>query len=208
MVGLIQSGSSANKPTFATTSLSQISDKALVRSIADGDKAALKLLYLRHREHVYRFVVRLTGAEQVADEVVNDVFLAAWRHADKFEGKSEVSTWLLGIARFKAISACRRPCETLLDERAAAVIEDPADGPATSVEKRQRIDALRSCLAKLAPIHRDVINLIYYQGDKIEEVARSIGVPVNTVKTRLHYARIRLGELLTEAGIDRAWVTM
>jgi RNA polymerase sigma-70 factor (ECF subfamily) len=53
-----------------------------------------------------------------------------------------------------------------------------------------------------------VIKLIYYQGNKIEEVARSVGVPVNTVKTRLHHARIRLGEVLTEAGIDRAWAAM
>jgi RNA polymerase sigma-70 factor (ECF subfamily) len=186
----------------------QISDEALVRSIADGDKAGFRVLYLRHRERVYRFVLRLTGSDEVADEVVNEVFLAVWRYAGQFEGKSRVATWLLGIARFKAISVCRRRSESQLDGRAAAVIEDLADSPAVSIEKRQRSDVLQRCLAKLTPIHRDMINLIYYQGRKIEEVARSTGAPVSTIKTRLHYARNHMAELLAEAGVDRAWLSV
>lgn len=206
MVGHLQSN--LNTARFDTAPLSQISDKALVRSIADGSKDALKLLYLRHRERVYRFVVRITGVEALGDEVVNDVFFAAWRHAQRFEGKSEVATWLLSIARYKAISACRRSTEVPLDERATALIEDPTESPASSIEKRQRVDILRKCLAMLTPVHRDVIDLIYYQGNKIEQVARATGAPVSTVKTRLHYARIRLAELLTQAGVDRAWVAV
>jgi RNA polymerase sigma-70 factor, ECF subfamily len=206
MVGHVQSN--LNTAGYDTTPLSPISDKALVRSIADGNKAALKLLYLRHRERVYRFVVRITGVESLADELVNDVFLAAWRHAQRFEGKCEVATWLLSIARYRAISACRRSTEVPLDERAAALIEDPMESPASSIERRQRVDILRKCLAKLTPVHRDVIDLIYYQGNKIEQVARATGAPVSTVKTRLHYARIRLAELLIQAGVDRAWVAV
>ena len=204
MSGHIQS----NTARFDSTPGNQISDQALVRSIAEGNKAALKLLYLRHRERVYRFVVRLTGMESVADDVVNEVFLSAWRHAGEFKGKSQVATWLLGIARFKAISECRRSCEAPLDERAAEAIVDPADNPALSAEKRERSDILQKCLAKLTPVHRDVLNLIYYQGRKIEEVARSTGAPVSTIKTRLHYARNRLAELLVEAGVDRAWAAI
>jgi RNA polymerase sigma-70 factor (ECF subfamily) len=206
MVGHVQSN--LNTAGYDTTPLSPISDKALVRSIADGNKAALKLLYLRHRERVYRFVVRITGVESLADELVNDVFLAAWRHAQRFEGKCEVATWLLSIARYRAISACRRSTEVPLDERAAALIEDPMESPASSIERRQRVDILRKCLAKLTPVHRDVIDLIYYRGNKIEQVARATGAPVSTVKTRLHYARIRLAELLIQAGVDRAWVAV
>jgi RNA polymerase sigma-70 factor (ECF subfamily) len=86
------------------------------------------------------------------------------------------------------------------------LIEDPANSPATCIEKRQRNDILQRCLGKLTPSHRDVINLIYYQGKKIEEVARLSGTPVATIKTRLHYARNRLTDLLSEAGVDRAWV--
>jgi RNA polymerase sigma-70 factor (ECF subfamily) len=201
MVGHVQSNiasaSNAEPRSF-------ISDRKLLHLIAEGDKAALKLLYLRHREKVYRFVVRLAGTESVADEVINEVFVSAWRNAEDFKGESQVGSWLLGIARFKAISACRRRVEAPWDEYAAANIADPADSPAVSAEKRERSDILQQCLAKLTPSHRNVLNLIYFQGRKIEEVARSTGAPASTVKTRLHYARSRMADLLTEAGIDRA----
>jgi RNA polymerase sigma-70 factor, ECF subfamily len=186
----------------------QISDRVLVELMAHGDKDALKLLYLRHCERVHRFVLRLAGTESLADEVVNEVFLSAWRHAGRFQGKSQVATWLLSIARFKTVSEYRRRREFPLDEHACAAVEDPADGPAASVEKCERRDILENCLAKLAPIHREVINLIYYRDQKIEETARSIGAPAATVKTRLHYARNRMAQLLSEAGIDRTWVSI
>jgi RNA polymerase sigma-70 factor (ECF subfamily) len=192
----------------SATAPAELSDKVLVQLIAEEDKRALKLLYVRHHDRVRRFVTHLTGNESTAEEVVNEVFLEAWRHAAEFEGRSQVATWLMSIARFKAISECRRRSEAQLDERSAAIIEDPSDTPAVSMDKRERGDILQRCLAKLTPLHREVINLIYYQGKKIEEVARSTGAPINTVKTRMHHARLRMAELLAEAGVDRAWVAI
>jgi RNA polymerase sigma-70 factor (ECF subfamily) len=186
----------------------ELSDKALVQLMAEGDKRALKLLYVRHQQRLCRFVIRLTGNDSTAEDVVNEVFLQAWRHAHEFEGRSQVATWLLSIARFKAISECRRRSEAQLDEKAAATIEDVSDSPSISMEKTERSDILRECLAKLTPIHREVINLVYYQGKKIEEVARYTGAPASTIKTRMHYARSRMAELLAEAGVDRAWATI
>jgi RNA polymerase sigma-70 factor (ECF subfamily) len=193
---------------ISTAAPAELSDKALVQLIADEDKRALKLLYVRHHDRVRRFVTRLTGNESTAEEVVNEVFLEVWRHAGQFEGRSQVATWLMSIARFKAISECRRRSEAQLDERSAAVIEDPSDTPATSMHKRERSDILQKCLAKLTPLHREVINRIYYQGQKIEEVAQFTGAPINTIKTRMHHARLRMAELLAEAGVDRAWVAI
>jgi RNA polymerase sigma-70 factor (ECF subfamily) len=204
-IGHLQSNTSTK---FIATTLVELSDKALVQSIADEDKRALKLLYLRHHDRVRRFVTRLTGNESTAEEVVNEVFLEVWRHAAQFEGRSQVATWLLSIARFKAITECRRRSEAQLDERSAAIIEDPSDTPAVSMDKRERSDILHRCLGRLTPLHREVINLIYYQGKKIEEVAQFTGAPVNTVKTRMHHARLRMSELLAEAGVDRAWVAI
>jgi RNA polymerase sigma-70 factor (ECF subfamily) len=103
---------------------SEISDRTLVQFIADRDKAALKLLYLRHSARVYRFVARLTGSEFAAEETVNEVFLEVWRDARQFRGKSQVATWLLGIARFKALSQYRRRSEVPLDRHAQHLIED------------------------------------------------------------------------------------
>jgi RNA polymerase sigma-70 factor (ECF subfamily) len=188
--------------------LARISDKALMASVAAGDTRALKLLYVRHSGRVFRFIVRLVGNEATAEEVLNEVFLDAWRQADRFEARSQVATWLMSIARFKAIAECRRRAELQLDEKLAAVIEDPADSPVASLAKRQRSDILRACLAKLTPSHREVINLVYYQGNKVEDVARLSGTPINTVKTRMHYARSRMAELLAVAGVDRAWIAI
>jgi RNA polymerase sigma-70 factor (ECF subfamily) len=204
-IGHTQSNTSAK---FGTAAPAELSDKALVQLMADEDTRALKLLYLRHHDRVRRFVMRLTGNESTAEEVVNEVFLEAWRHAGEFEGRSQVATWLMSIARFKAISVCRRHSEAQLDDRTAAVIEDLSDTPSTSMEKHQRSAILQKCLTKLTPIHREVINLIYYQGKKIEEVAQFTGAPVSTIKTRMHYARSRMADLLAEAGIDRAWVAI
>jgi RNA polymerase sigma-70 factor (ECF subfamily) len=189
-------------------SLTDASDRELVKSIVDGDKAALKALYSRHHVLIYWYAVRLSGFESTADEVVNDVIVAVWRPARPFEGKSQVATWLQGIVRFKAIWQCRRRSEAPLDQRASALIEDPADDLATSIEKRQRMDILQKCLATLASTHREVIALIYYQGRKIEEVAHLTGKPVSTIKTRLHYARSRMAEALAEVGVDRAWLVV
>jgi RNA polymerase sigma-70 factor, ECF subfamily len=187
---------------------SEVSDEALVRSMADGDKRALKILYMRHHVRVFRFIMRLTGDELAAEDVVNEVFLEAWRRADKFEGRSQVATWLMAIARFRAVTRCKRRSEAQLDERAAAVIEDPSDTPSIAFQKRERNEILRRCLGKLTPLHREVINQIYYQEKKIDEVARFTGVPVNTIKTRMHYARARMAELLVEAGVDQSWLAI
>jgi RNA polymerase sigma-70 factor, ECF subfamily len=138
--------------------MSEVSDRTLVQFIADGDKAALKLLYLRHSARVYRFVARLTGSEAAAEEAVTDVFLAVWRDARRFKAKSQVATWLLGMARFKSLSQSRCRPEMPLDRYAQGLIEHASDRPAALNKKRWRCDILQK--STLAPIHREVINLI------------------------------------------------
>src|SRR5437588_9226417 len=103
------------------------SDEALIRLVADGDKRAMQVLYARHNVRVYRFILRLTGNQTLAEDLVSEVFLDVWRQADAFEAKSQASTWLLAIARYKALSALRRRTDEHLDDQMAANIEDTAD---------------------------------------------------------------------------------
>jgi RNA polymerase sigma-70 factor (ECF subfamily) len=98
----------------------------------------------------------------------------------------------------------RRKGEEALDEEAARAIEDLADDPEVAVQKKERSAMLRRCWSKLSPEHRDIIDLVYYQEKAIVEVAEIVGIPENTVKTRMFYARKRLAELLKDAGLDRA----
>jgi RNA polymerase sigma-70 factor (ECF subfamily) len=136
--------------------LLHISDKVLVEFIADGDKAALRLLYLRYCRLVYRFAVRLTGSVSAAEETVNEVFLAVWRDARRFKGRSQVATWLLGIARFKALSQRRRRLELPRKGHAPGYVKDISDSSAASMENHQRRDILQKCVAVVSAIHRDI----------------------------------------------------
>jgi RNA polymerase sigma-70 factor (ECF subfamily) len=111
----------------------------------------------------------------------------------------------LAIARFKALSALRRRPDEELDEEAAGAIEDPSDDPGTALEKNDKSVMLRKCLTGLSAEHREIIDLVYYHEKSVEEVAEIVGIPQNTVKTRMFYARKRLAELLKAAGIDRGW---
>jgi RNA polymerase sigma-70 factor (ECF subfamily) len=137
--------------------------------------------------------------------MISEVFLEVWRQAGKFEGRSAVSTWLLAIARYKALSEIRRRREEWLDEEVAEAIEDQGDDPEVAVQKKDKSEALRKCLSALTAEHREVIDLVYYHEKSVEEVAEIVGIPENTVKTRMFYARKKLGELLKAAGIERGW---
>jgi RNA polymerase sigma-70 factor (ECF subfamily) len=183
----------------------QESDEALIGRVAAGDKLAMQVLFARHHVRVYRFVLRLVRDQTVAEDLINEVFLDVWRQANRFEARSAVSTWLLAIARFKALSALRRRPDEELDEEAAAAVEDPGDDPDLAVQKKDKSEALRRCLEALSPEHREIIDLVYYHEKSVEEVAEIVGIPENTVKTRMFYGRKRLSELLKAAGIDRGW---
>ena len=181
------------------------SDDVLIGRIATGDRLAMQVLFARHHVRVYRFVLRLVRDESVAEDLISEVFLDVWRQAGRFEGRSQVSTWLLAIARFKALSALRRRPDEELDEEAAEAIEDPSDDPEVALDKKDKSAAIRKCLEKLSAEHREIIDLVYYHEKSVEEVAQIVGIPENTVKTRMFYARKRLAALLKAAGIERGW---
>jgi len=180
------------------------SDEGLLKLMAEGDKSAIRALFARHGARVYRFVMRITGDSSIAEDVVNDVFLQAWRQADRFEARSRVSTWLLAIARRKAISSTRRCWDEQLDDGVSLAIEDPAGSPEDALCDRDRRAVLRRCLRHLTPAMREVIDLVYYHHKSVAEVAEIVAAPEKTVKTRMFYARKRLAELLAEEVIYTA----
>ena len=114
------------------------SDAALVDAIAAGDKHALQILYGRHHVKVYRFALRFLRDESTAEDMVSEVFIDVWRQADRFERRCQVSTWLLAIARNKALSNLRRRSNEQLDDEVAEFIEDPADNPEVTMQKQER----------------------------------------------------------------------
>lgn len=180
-------------------------DRDLLSAIARGDKRALEQLYVRHCTRVLRFLERMMGNRAMAEEVMSEVFLAAWQSAGRYEGRSEPLTWLLSIAHNKATSVLRRKRETsaLLDE--AEMMTDPADTPDVTAQKHDKAAIIRACMTALSTEHRTIIDLVYYQERSVSEAAEILAIPEGTVKTRMFHARKRLAELLAARGVDRGW---
>ncbi len=118
---------------------------------------------------------------------------------DASSSRSAVSTWLLAIARYKALSARRRPRDAELDDAAAGRVVDPADTPEVALQRKDDSDMLGRCLAQLSPEHCEVIDLVYYHEKSVAEVAAVVGIPEATVKTRMFYARKKLAQLVQAA---------
>ncbi|MCA1533540.1 sigma-70 family RNA polymerase sigma factor [Bradyrhizobium sp. NBAIM03] len=179
------------------------SDDMLLASIADGNRTAMHILYCRHNVRVYRFILRIVRDATTAEDLVSQVFLDVWRTAGQFQGRSQVSTWLLSIARFKALTAMRQRRFEDIDQEDVRQIPDGCDTPETSLDRSDTSAILRACVQKLSPAHREIINLVYYHEKSVEEVGQIIGIPQSTVKTRMFYARKQLADLLKGAGVDR-----
>lgn len=179
------------------------SDDMLLESIADGNRTAMHILYCRQNVRVYRFILRIVRDATTAEDLVSQVFLDVWRTAGQFQGRSQVSTWLLSIARFKALTAMRQRRFEDIDQEDVRQIADGCDTPETSLDRSDTSAILRACVQKLSPAHREIINLVYYHEKSVEEVGKIIGIPQSTVKTRMFYARKQLADLLKGAGVDR-----
>ena len=123
---------------FDRPSKHQQSETELIQSIAQGDKRAMHALFARHRLHLYRFALRLVADREAAEDLVSEVFLQVWRHANRFEGRCRVSTWLLAITRNRALSILRRRSMEKLDSGEAEAIPDHADDPEAAIQKKQQ----------------------------------------------------------------------
>src|SRR3978361_526295 len=178
------------------------SDEMLLEGIAQGGRNAMHILYARHKVRVYRFILRSVRHPTTAEDIVSQVFLDVWRTAGQFEGRLQVSTWLLSIARFKALTALRQRRHEDIDQDDMLEIADDADTPEASLDRSTTSAILRGCVTRLSPAHREIINLVYYHEKSVEEAGAIIGIPQSTVKTRMFYARKQLADLLKGAGVE------
>src|SRR6476659_6376555 len=186
----------ASVPAIAATAGQYSSDEMLVERIAAGDKLAMQVLFALHRTNSYRWLFRFVGDETVAEDLLSDVFFDVWQQAGRFEGRSAVTTWLLSIARFKALSARRRRTDAPLDETIEATVADSADDPEIALQKKSRSELLRQAVMNLSPDHREFIDLIYYHEKSVDDCALILGSPSATVKTGMFYARKKLADLV------------
>ena len=180
-------------------------DALLLSAIAKGDADAFQTLYQRHKQRILGFLIGIVHNRAVAEDLMNEVFLASWRSADRFEGRAQPLTWLMSIARNQAISALRKQREvTGVIDDVTYNLADEADQPDASAEKSNDADVIRRCINMLSPAHRAIVDLVYYQECTVTEAAAILSVPKNTVKTRMFYARKKLSGLLEAHGLVAA----
>lgn len=167
----------------------------LLAEISKGNERAMKEFFEQHSNTVYHYVVGRCSDKTVAGEILNTVMMEVWNHAERFEGRSKVSTWLIGIARFKLMDFYRiekRHVHNELDES----IEDPISVNEKMVEAAQHSKGVRSCINKLGENQREIVQLTFYSEMAYQEIAEILECPVGTVKSRMHHAKEALKHCL------------
>ena len=172
-------------------------DLSLVKRIAMRDTAAMETFYKRHASSVYSFVYRRMNDAALADEVVNDTLHQAWVSAKVFAGQSSPKTWLLGIARNKALDALRSKCRLDTKQQEASDDEkeafaDTSPGVYAQLLAKQKGQHLSQCFDSLPPEQRACMHLSFVEGMTLAEIAQVMTIPANTVATRIHHAKRKL----------------
>jgi RNA polymerase sigma factor (sigma-70 family) len=174
-------------------------DLSLVRAIARGDARALEELYSHQGPGILAYLVSRLGDRQLAEEILQDVMLAVWQGAGRFRGKSRVRTWMLSIARHKAINAVKRrrsPQATAIHDNLPGL----APSPSSLVEREDALAQVRDALRRLPEAQRETLELVFYHQLSGNEAAQVMGVSPGTVKSRLHRAKANLYQLLAPKG--------
>jgi RNA polymerase sigma-70 factor (ECF subfamily) len=174
------------------------SDEDLLQSIATGDEAALGELYDRYGRVAYGVAFRVLRDKALAEDAVQEAFLAIWRSARRYrEERAKPSTWLLTLVHRRAVDLVRRE-----DRRRAEPLEEPPEAAGTTVPEeadlRERRAAVQSALRRLPTDQRQALELAYYGGYTQSELAERLGVPLGTVKSRMFAGLTRLRELVPE----------
>lgn len=174
----------------------------LIAGVARGERRHFERLYALFFRPLSGYLLRLVRDPALVEELVDDTFFEAWKHAARFRAESKLSTWLFGIARHRALTALRSraPDHDDLDEHEGLADEGP--GPEAQASQRQAAQALGAALSALPADQREALELVLHQGLTYEEAALVMATPLNTVKTRVFHARRKLRDALAELQPD------
>jgi RNA polymerase sigma-70 factor (ECF subfamily) len=172
-------------------------DLDLIRRVVGRDRQAFETLYHRYSPVVFRYLWKLIRQREIVEEALNDVMMVVWETASRFNGTSRLSTWILGIAHNKALKARARAARFDAGLREAEPYGVEPSGPEDAVAHRELTSAVAQALDSLPTEQRAVVELTFYHDLPYNEIAKIVGCPVNTVKTRMLHARRRLASLFT-----------
>lgn len=171
--------------------LTPLGERELMLRLASGDETAVRTLYRRFARPVFGMGLRLLGSQEAAEELVQDVFLVAWRKAGRFDpARGRLSTWLMTIAHNMAVDRLRRA--GTLPPTVSGGLDEVTERGESEEEALLDRDHARRILEGLSASERKLVELAYLRGWTAREIAEADGVPLGTVKTRLRAALIRL----------------
>ncbi len=175
-------------------------DEQLLHAMACDDMAAMTTFYRRHEMRVYRFLLSKLNDSFVAADILNEVMLEVWRSANRFAGRSKVTTWVLGIANNKALTYWRKQ-----GQREFTELDDnlPDDTPEADLEQTlaavQDGEVLHASMQNLSPPHREILHLVFFEELDYAEITSILQVPEGTVKSRVYHAKKLLKKQLAIA---------
>ncbi|HWT68564.1 MAG TPA: RNA polymerase sigma factor [Pseudomonas sp.] len=186
----------------SANSLEASSDESLLARYREGDGAAFEILYARHRQGLYRFLLGLSGSAERAEEVYQDTWLSLIRSASQPQGRATFRTWLYQIARNRLIDHWRKhgvhqPLHDSYDEQAHALADETSD-PEQLLSLSRDSQRLDTALQSLPADQREVFLLRAYSDLDLPQIAALTETPLETVKSRLRYAQQKLRRLLAE----------
>jgi RNA polymerase sigma-70 factor (ECF subfamily) len=178
------------------TAADRLSERDLIHRVAARDRQAFETLYRRYAPRVFRYLSSQIRQREIVEETVDDVMMVVWETAGRYNATSQLSTWILGIAHYKALKARARvsTSDAEFQESEHGGIE--THSPEALIAERELIDKIRQAMNALSPEQRAVVELTFYHGRSYAEIAEILDCPVNTVKTRMFHARQRLEGVL------------
>lgn len=174
----------------------------LVERFYQGDRTAFDDLFRRHRQRVFDLVLRMTGDPDLANDITIDVFVEAYRTLPTFRGRSSFATWLHRVAVNVCLEHLRRARNRLTEVPLSEDAASPAESPAEVAVTNELVAQITEAIGSLPSPHRITVELFYLEGMSCREIAARLGIPRNTVKTRLFYAtRALRAKLMPESGL-------
>ncbi len=175
----------------------ELNAKALLKAIASGDEKAMREFFDSYANNLYHYVLGRCNDTTVAGDILNTVMMEVWNHAERFEGRSKVSTWLIGIARFKMIDQYRKEKRHGHEELNESFVDTDSTTSAEKLtEAEQKSRGIKSCIDKLAGIQKEIVQLTFYSDMAYQEIAEIVDCPVGTVKSRMYHAKESLKHCL------------
>ncbi|MDH3503829.1 MAG: sigma-70 family RNA polymerase sigma factor [Nitrospirota bacterium] len=191
---------------MSSTNWQDLTDSDLLKACVPNNEEAFAALYQRYEKRVFQYLMTIMNEATLAEETLVEVMLAIWKSLQTFQGQSKVSTWIFGIAHHKAVDALRKITSqqrggTPLDD----IVETAESGhnPLEDAQQNRMAALTNQAITTLSPDHREILHMAFYEELSYPEIAELLHIPVNTVKTRVYYAKQQLKKNLQHQGVTK-----